>query len=331
MRRKQIRPICSLAKRRCPRSFMRHAAISGMFFLIVTPVALWAQPDLDEAIAAMTAKLSEKVHTEKTVAVLNFTNLQGAETELGRFLAEEFSISLMNSSESLRVVDRSRVDFLLKEHGLKVSGLVDPSNAIQLGKVAGIQALVTGTITPYGNNLRLTVKVIDIETASILAAAREEIARTETLTSLEKKPIIESATTSGPDRAHGTRIGEEVAADDAGRVITEGAFTFRLLKCERKGEEVTCHINVTSDKDADYDVGGGCRIIANSGVVYAQNRLALGTHGAYTGRTSTRLVAGIPTRISLTVRGVDADVRLLALVELTSNVQGVRFRDIPVE
>src|SRR5262249_45218027 len=51
----------------------------------------------------------------KTVAVVDFTDLQGSVTELGRFLAEEFSVSLAVAAKDFQVIDRTNLKTLLQE------------------------------------------------------------------------------------------------------------------------------------------------------------------------------------------------------------------------
>ncbi|MGQ0815939.1 MAG: CsgG/HfaB family protein, partial [Gemmatimonadota bacterium] len=98
-------------------------------------------PTLAKAIAASGAK---------TVAVADFTDLQGRVTELGRHLAEELSVALVNTEMGLRVVDRGHIRALLDEHKLAAQGIIDPSTAAELGRIAGVEILLTGSISEVG-------------------------------------------------------------------------------------------------------------------------------------------------------------------------------------
>lgn len=62
---------------------------------------------------------------KKTIAVVDFVDLQGSVTELGRFLAEELSIELTSSNKTFEVIDRSHLKTILSEHKLSVTGLID--------------------------------------------------------------------------------------------------------------------------------------------------------------------------------------------------------------
>lgn len=129
----------------------------------------------------------------KRVTVADFTDLQGQVTELGRFLAEEFSASLVDASR-LGVVDRANLRTILAEHKLNVSGLVNPDTAKKLGQVAGVDGIVMGTITPIGDTVRITVKVVGTETATLMATGRADLARTKAIDELLGRGVQTGAT-----------------------------------------------------------------------------------------------------------------------------------------
>jgi len=58
---------------------------------------------------------------KKTIAVADFTDLQGNVTELGRFLAEEFSVALAGAGTRFEVVDRIHLKSIIMEHKLSAS------------------------------------------------------------------------------------------------------------------------------------------------------------------------------------------------------------------
>ena len=58
--------------------------------------------------------------------MVDFTDLQGNVTELGRFLAEELSITLSESEKGFEIVDRTHLKAILQENKLSTTGLMDP-------------------------------------------------------------------------------------------------------------------------------------------------------------------------------------------------------------
>lgn len=110
-------------------------------------------------------------------------------------IGEKFISSIFETGY-FEVLDRKNLDKILAEHKLTLSGIVDENNSTELGKIVGAAALIVGTLQmdkydesiskddPYVDKkgvehqtirrngsyqLTLTIKVIDIETAKILA------------------------------------------------------------------------------------------------------------------------------------------------------------------
>jgi len=170
---------------------MRPAKAFGV--LLVT-LAL-SGPDVAQAyqqeIHAAAAKISESLAKKgkKSVAVVDFTDLQGNVTELGRFLAEKISVALGAEDRGFDVVDRTHLKTLLKEHKLSASGLVDPQTAKKLGQLSGADCLVTGSLTPLGDTVSLSLKVLDTNTARMITAADLDIPRTKAIEELLSKGI----------------------------------------------------------------------------------------------------------------------------------------------
>lgn len=163
-------------------------------YLLLTIIAVLHCPlalAYEEEIKGITADMAGKIADArmKTIAVADFTDLQGNVTELGRFLAEEFSVSLAGAGTHFEVVDRIHLKSIIRENKLSATGLIDPKTARQLGKIAGVQALITGTVTPFGDNVRVAVKILDTETAKIIGASTANIAKTKAIDELLARGI----------------------------------------------------------------------------------------------------------------------------------------------
>ena len=157
-------------------------------FVVLLTVSLAGSLGLfSQDMRPLAASLAPRITASgrKTVAVVDFTDLEGNPTKLGRFLAEEFSIALLQDAKGFEVVDRTHINTLLQEHKLASSGLIDPATARKLGQIAGVDALVTGTITPFEEHIRLSLKVLDTETAKMLAADTADIPKTKTLADIQ--------------------------------------------------------------------------------------------------------------------------------------------------
>ena len=125
---------------------------------------------MDTELPTLTEKLASQIKDQgkKKVAVLDFTDLQGGTTELGRYVAEQLTVDFVMGKRDFSVLDRANLRKILAEHKLTALGLIDPDNAKKLGKFAGVDALIMGNMVRLGQNIDLTAKVITTDTAESL-------------------------------------------------------------------------------------------------------------------------------------------------------------------
>ena len=182
---------------------MRNKFLKRFFYICVvsTAFSLFYSKHIiayEQEINSLSTAMAEKIAAagKKTIAVVDFTDLQGSVTELGRFLAEEFSVALAGMGKGFEVVDRTHLKSILVEHKLSSTGIIDPQTARKLGQIVGVDALITGTITPFGDSIRISVKVLDTTTAKVVSASTANIAKTKAIEELLASGI-ESPQSSG--------------------------------------------------------------------------------------------------------------------------------------
>ncbi len=173
---------------------VRLRALRIVFFAIATLIPS-ASAVIGQSYSDRLADISMKISVAldgahvKSVSVLDFTDLQGMPTELGRLLAQDLSDQLVWSTHSYAVIDRQNVNLLLKEHSLSQDGLIDPRTRRQLGNLIGIDAAITGTAVPLGSQVRLNVRAVSLETGRVIAAAGAMFAMTPELESLNDRGV----------------------------------------------------------------------------------------------------------------------------------------------
>jgi len=217
--------------------------------------------NLDTEITVLSGKLSKKMVSRgiKKVASIDFVDLQGRTTELGRYLAEQLSTEMVNE-DGISVVDRANFKSILAEHKLTQAGLVAPENAKRLGKFAGIDAILTGTITTLNGNVVLTVKAISTETAQIVAAAKAVFKNTSELQQLStrsaasapdasasKTPAQKSATTTTEPEAPAISEPIEKPMQKAGPLVV----TVDSVRNTKRGVRVFFSIDSTVDSSLE--------------------------------------------------------------------------------
>jgi hypothetical protein len=81
-----------------------------------------------------------------TVALLPFTNgtnMQGSDTKATAYVLN--ALTQINDP-FLHVIDRENLNNILAEQRIQMSGIFSESNAVEIGKISGAKALITGTV-----------------------------------------------------------------------------------------------------------------------------------------------------------------------------------------
>jgi len=106
---------------------------------------------------------------ETVIGVSAFTNLAGEKAvqwlEIG--IADSVSHKLRNVRDYI-VVERTNVDKIIHEVQLGQTGVLDDKKAKQAGKALGADIIVVGNFQKYGNRIRITAKLVEVESHKIL-------------------------------------------------------------------------------------------------------------------------------------------------------------------
>ena len=107
------------------------------------------------------------------IGIIEFQSLneEAKKDNLGKIVSEMLTTSFVNS-ESFKIIEREQLQKVVQEFQLSQSGIIDTSYAKQIGKITGADAIVTGSVTKIGNDLRLDARIIDVESGIILTAEK---------------------------------------------------------------------------------------------------------------------------------------------------------------
>jgi hypothetical protein len=178
------------------------------------------------------------------LTVIDFVDLDGNATALGRLLAEELEISLLQSQSGFALVEREHLALILKERKLTAAGLVRRDVAKEIGRLAGVDGIVIGTVTPMADSVGITVKVFSVETAMIVAAARADVARTRSIDDVDRLGATRQGEQAGPDAA-ATPVSPTPPALPKATKITAGLLRAPAFNTEgdfRIGDEFTLDV-----------------------------------------------------------------------------------------
>jgi TolB-like protein len=276
------------------------------------------------------------------VAVVDFTDLQGTVTPLGRYMAEELETALANTGGSFDLIDRTRLQLLMQENKLASTGVIDPSTARQLGKIAGVHILITGTLVPMSDTVRMTIKALDTEDAHIVSAVSRNLLMTRALMQLAGQV---SSVTQAPgypptDNASAGIPTAPPAAQTSRPMVAKGQqVSFELKSCIYSGSSVTCNLAITNeadDRNLVIYMDERTRTFDDQGRETSVSEAMLGSHkreGCCTGLVST-MISGLSTHAQLIFGKAASDISFISKLEIVGNVEGkdfsVSFKKVPL-
>lgn len=121
------------------------------------------------------------------VAVVDFENqAQRGDWRLGRGAADMLTTELVRGTD-FEMFERERIKAVMQEQNLGQGGRVDPATAARIGKILGVEYIITGAVTEYGQSRAggggrgvdvrrqgyaagVDVRIVDAETGRIMFA-----------------------------------------------------------------------------------------------------------------------------------------------------------------
>lgn len=336
----------------------------GLVRLVLALIALTMLPAAparayEKEMKELATDLSKmiKASGKRAVAVVDFTDLEGNTTALGRFLAEELSNSLAASAKDFDVIDRNHLNTLMREQQLTSSGLLNRLMTRKL-EVDGVQALVTGSLTPFGEEeVRVSVKILDVSTAKMLGVnqvnlvqnatiknmMRQGIAANEVVTAQQTsggKPGMTSGKSAAKSSAMGLTAAEDEEAAEAEPQLTAEAsrFNFELQGCSRQNQRVDCRIAVLNEgADRELGIRKATRAFDDRGDEYYVGRgqiaSAVVDFDDYNW-VENQILNGVPTMLTVSFDRFASDLNSLRALQLVGSAGGnsfsLTFQNVPI-
>ena len=284
-------------------------AISLLGILVFCSSATRAQANLSQQLDDLNRQIATKVTAKNktTIAVVEFADLDGNVTNFGRFLSEEL-ITRLYETQKFKVIERQLLNQVIKEQKLTLSGVVDPGSAKQLGKVLGVDAIVSGSITDLTKTVRVNARLISTETGEIFAVAATEFTKDQTVTDLmnsrEQPATRDSSSSPKP----------------AKQTVKASLYIFDLDECRLSGSTIVCDLTITNtdnDRMFSYDnVAGGAGLIDNLGGTYMATSIRIANRDGF---DDAIMVANVPTKSRITFDNVSSQATKIASLRMQFN------------
>ncbi|MBI3789626.1 MAG: hypothetical protein HY275_01965 [Gemmatimonadetes bacterium] len=101
---------------------------------------------------------------------LNFAIMRIADNGVGPDQAQgigDLLLTRLARNPGVRLLERRRLDVVLKEQDLAKSGKVDPATAVQLGRLFNVHKAIIGGIARLGTTVTITVQLVDVATGAV--------------------------------------------------------------------------------------------------------------------------------------------------------------------
>jgi TolB-like protein len=146
--------------------------IAGLLALSVCPFLKAAEVEKEEVFKKMAEKLSSVAGDlkKKTVAVYGFEIIGRKDDSYAKYATEKLTHELVEAG-SLLIIERSKINKVLSEQQLSMSGVVDADMAAKIGKILSVEGVIIGSITVSASEVELIARVVQSETAVILKSA----------------------------------------------------------------------------------------------------------------------------------------------------------------
>jgi len=301
--------------------------------LFTTPAS--AQGNVGQRIEDLTRQISAKVTAQATaqpkttIAVVEFADLEGRVTNFGRFVAEEL-ITRLHETNKFKVIERQLLNKIITEQKLTLTGMVDPASAKKLGRLLGVDAIVSGSVSDLSKTLRVNARMISTETGEIFAVASTEFVKDET--------VLELLGAKGPASATDTTSGGAAKPEKFAPITKDASgFTVVLKQCKSSGTAVNCEFDITSndmDRSLGFSVGSNTnpsRLFDEAGAEHFPAQVRLGNRVG-TNYVENPMVAGVSYNLSIRFEDIPSASNKITLLRLRGSILlGTEIRDLVVE
>ncbi|MBD3226418.1 MAG: hypothetical protein GF313_16940 [Caldithrix sp.] len=293
---------------------------------------------LDTQLNHLTGQIVQELLQTRTskIAVVEFSDLENNVNQLGRFLAEEL-ITRLFRTRTFEVIERQMLHKVMEENRLTLSGIVDATSAKELGRILGVDAIATGSITDLGHSIKVNARLISTETGKVFSVASVNLIKNNTVKKLLGEPIDGQTKIPTPS----VRIPPKEKPTPQMVVKKEG-FSIVLQECTLSNGQITCTLLVsnTTEQDKKFAITYGWQYqtkifdeLGNeyliSAVQFADDYQKIKGLSQYSGARK-KIIAGQSVQTKLYFDNVSSETDRIALLQILCGYRGfkVEFRNI---
>jgi len=116
-----------------------------------------------------------KKGSKASYAFLDFTT-DDKNTLVEKYITDALTESVFNTGK-VKIIERANIEKILSEQKFQASGLVNESQAANIGNIAGVEYVCYGTIKEITNGYTVNARVVDVESGEICAMSRTNVTK----------------------------------------------------------------------------------------------------------------------------------------------------------
>lgn len=139
-----------------------------LFLTITGCMSMYSAEDATEDLAwVFSDHINENadLYAGKSIAVYYFTQ-DGQKSEISDYLIDLITTHIANVANErdldIRVLGRQVLDRIMEEQNFQLSALADQSRQVELGRQLGADFILTGTVSPYGEDYQINAQVVEV-------------------------------------------------------------------------------------------------------------------------------------------------------------------------
>jgi TolB-like protein len=125
-------------------------------------------------IKGYTATQTDKSNKPR-LAVLPLSGSRSLEQQNIGFAFSEIMTHKFVQEGTFNVIERTQISAVLKEQHFGQTGAIDANTAAQAGKIMGAHFIVVGSVEEVGKDYLVNARLVDAESANVIATSYEEI------------------------------------------------------------------------------------------------------------------------------------------------------------
>ena len=163
-----------------------HQIVNKSFLLENSATKIGGQPAVIEEIRGhvLIASLTDPVNIQigdrvniyipkKVLAITDFEVIRGHDKSISEVSMESLTTAIVNTGQ-FNVVERNKLNAVLKELEIGLTGLTDTDNAKKVGQLLQADVILTGTFADLGGYWNVNMRLINVNTGLVTAAFEEK-------------------------------------------------------------------------------------------------------------------------------------------------------------